>query len=330
MKTLKRTVVCFLAIPALFFLPGFAAEAVEDSLPVFIDDEEHRFEPPPFIQEGRTMVPMRGFFEAIGAEVEWHHEERTARAVMDEMDVLIPAGCTEPSVNDDTVPIDVPAEITEGRLFVPARFVAECFGYQVNWDHDQRAVLMSLQGEAENTGEGNEAAEEPEPAQDESKLENGTVEDGSEKENNPSDEEEQADKESENEENPGGAQFTWPVDGGQVVSEFGMRGGRLHYGLDIGAEEGTAILAAASGEVIYEGWESDGYGFSVVIKHGEYYTRYAHNSENLVATGDYVEQGQVIASIGLTGNASCPHVHFEIRTGGRFGDTYDPQDFISR
>lgn len=102
-----------------------------------------------------------------------------------------------------------------------------------------------------------------------------------------------------------------PVVGGKKTQ--GIHG---YNGIDIGAPVGTPILAAADGEVIISrsgGWNG-GYGNYVVIRHNNgTQTLYAHNSSNKVSVGDIVKQGDVIASMGATGKATGPHVHFEIR-----------------
>jgi len=88
-----------------------------------------------------------------------------------------------------------------------------------------------------------------------------------------------------------------------------------HNAVDIAAPVGTAIYAAADGKVILSkyGWNG-GYGNYIVIAHPNgTQTLYAHNSKNLVSKGDYVKQGQVIATVGSTGRSTGPHVHFEVR-----------------
>lgn len=86
-----------------------------------------------------------------------------------------------------------------------------------------------------------------------------------------------------------------------------------HSGLDISAPEGTPILAANGGPVLYSGWNSWGYGNAVVIGHGPFSTLYGHMSSTAVACGNTVSAGQVIGYVGSTGNSSGPHLHFEIR-----------------
>lgn len=75
-------------------------------------------------------------------------------------------------------------------------------------------------------------------------------------------------------------------------------------------------MAAAAGQVLYAGDGLRGYGNLVVLQHaGDLLTVYAHNSELLVRTGERVTAGQLIARVGQTGNASGPHLHFEVRVG---------------
>lgn len=111
----------------------------------------------------------------------------------------------------------------------------------------------------------------------------------------------------------------WPVQG-VISSNFGMRGGRPHEGLDIAAPHGTEIRAVAAGTVVYA--DSAGtYGLLVRIDHGNgIETRYAHASRLLVKPGDYVTANQVIARVGSTGRSTGPHLHFEVRVGGEAVD----------
>jgi|tagenome__1003787_1003787.scaffolds.fasta_scaffold20912018_1 murein DD-endopeptidase MepM/ murein hydrolase activator NlpD len=114
---------------------------------------------------------------------------------------------------------------------------------------------------------------------------------------------------------PSSSGLIWPASGG-VTSPFGFRWGRMHEGIDIGATYGSAIHAAASGTVIYCGWES-GYGNLTVIDHGgNLATAYGHQSSIAVACGQHVSQGQVIGYVGSTGHSTGPHLHFEVRING--------------
>lgn len=106
--------------------------------------------------------------------------------------------------------------------------------------------------------------------------------------------------------------FIWPTDG-VITSGFGERWGRMHAGIDIAEEYGKPIRAAAKGWVKFAGWLA-GYGQTIVLEHGHgCSTVYGHLNDYTVSAGEYVGIGQVIASMGSTGNSTGPHLHFEIR-----------------
>jgi murein DD-endopeptidase MepM/ murein hydrolase activator NlpD len=108
-------------------------------------------------------------------------------------------------------------------------------------------------------------------------------------------------------------QFAWPVGSGVVSSPFGMRNGVMHDGVDISAPTGTPVEAADDGVAIFTG-RMNGYGNVVILQHsGGYVTVYGHNQRNLVGPGERVARGQEIAEIGVTGRASAPNLHFEVR-----------------
>ena len=117
-------------------------------------------------------------------------------------------------------------------------------------------------------------------------------------------------------ENPVFDGYMWPAKG-TLTSGYGWRWGRMHKGIDIAAPVGTPIMAAASGEVIFAGWNSGGYGNLVKLKHQDgSITFYAHNNRVLVSSGQKVRQGELIAEMGSTGRSTGPHLHFEIRPNG--------------
>ena len=123
---------------------------------------------------------------------------------------------------------------------------------------------------------------------------------------------------------PSSAGLIWPVSG-PVTSPFGWRWGRMHEGIDIGVSYGTPIHAAASGTVIYCGWES-GYGNLTVLDHGgNLATAYGHQSSIAVSCGQHVGQGDVIGYVGSTGHSTGPHLHFEVRVNG---SPVDPMGYL--
>jgi murein DD-endopeptidase MepM/ murein hydrolase activator NlpD len=112
----------------------------------------------------------------------------------------------------------------------------------------------------------------------------------------------------------------WPVEG-TMTSPFGvrMRGWSpgLHHGVDVAAPAGTPIRAMKHGRVEHAGARG-GYGLTVVISHGgSVRSLYAHMSRIDVRAGDRVRGGDVIGAVGSTGNATGPHLHFEISRWGR-------------
>jgi len=122
-----------------------------------------------------------------------------------------------------------------------------------------------------------------------------------------------------------------PVSSGWISSYFGKRTDPFtgkpanHTGIDFAGKNGQKIEAVADGVVTWSG-DRYGYGIMVEINHGNgYSTRYAHNSENLVAVGDEIKKGQVVALMGETGRATGPNLHFEVLRNGR---RVNPVNFI--
>ena len=103
----------------------------------------------------------------------------------------------------------------------------------------------------------------------------------------------------------------------QYTSGFGPRWGTMHYGTDMAAKHGSAILATADGVINFAGWEK-GYGKLIKIKHDfGYETRYAHLSKINVSVGQRVSQGDRIGKMGNTGRSTGTHLHYEIRRNGK-------------
>ena len=137
----------------------------------------------------------------------------------------------------------------------------------------------------------------------------------------------------------GGATTTWVQGTGQlaapvnapITSDFGWRihpiygTRRLHAGTDFGVDEGTPVHAADGGVVVEAGWIS-GYGYTVIIDHGNgMSTLYAHNSDVAVSPGQTVSKGQVVSYSGNTGGSTGPHLHFEVRING---EPTDPMGYL--
>lgn len=121
--------------------------------------------------------------------------------------------------------------------------------------------------------------------------------------------------------------FIWPTIGGYV--SCGIWGYPGHTGTDIaGCGYGSNIYASAAGTVVKVKWGNTGYGNYIIINHGNgIQTLYAHCSNLYVKQGQYVNQGDIIAAIGSSGNSTGPHLHFEIRVNGQY---VNPLNYVSR
>lgn len=124
-----------------------------------------------------------------------------------------------------------------------------------------------------------------------------------------------------------------PLSGGRLSSGFGRRrrpnarASAFHKGVDWATPTGTKIVASSGGKVVTAGWQS-GYGYVIYINHEDgRQTRYAHLSKIYVSVGQYVKQGQKIALSGNTGNSTGPHLHFEMRIGGK---AVNPLKYVTR
>jgi murein DD-endopeptidase MepM/ murein hydrolase activator NlpD len=110
-------------------------------------------------------------------------------------------------------------------------------------------------------------------------------------------------------ENTGGTYWTNPLPNGTWVRGFTS----WHTGVDLAATTGTPVYAANGGRVVFAGWNSWGYGNTVVLAHGPFMTLYGHLSSIAVSCNAWADAGTVIGGVGSTGNSSGPHLHFEIR-----------------
>ena len=112
---------------------------------VFLNGVKMEFEVPPQIINGRTMVPLRAIFEAMGvdsADIKWDDPTQTVTAVKGATTVILTIGSTSPTINGVVRPIDQPAEIINNRTLAPLRFVAEAFGGSVDWDDATRTAYI--------------------------------------------------------------------------------------------------------------------------------------------------------------------------------------------
>jgi len=116
---------------------------VFDYIRVTLDGRTLTFDVQPVIINNRTMVPLRGIFEELGASVEWNQSTKTVTARKDDTVIILKIGDISPTVNGQVVPISQPAVVTRGRTLVPLRFIAESLGVNVRWDSSSQMVIIT-------------------------------------------------------------------------------------------------------------------------------------------------------------------------------------------
>lgn len=129
----------------LLFLTSWAAPKTEaaDEIQVFVNGQAVVFDVRPTVVSGRTLVPMRDIFEALGAELKWDPEAHTVHAEWPGGSLTLPIGSAAATVNGTIRTLDVPAQIMNGRTLVPLRFVAEAMGAQVGWYPNSRVITIN-------------------------------------------------------------------------------------------------------------------------------------------------------------------------------------------
>ncbi len=131
------------AIAETFFTPvkkALDTKYASNDITVMVDGKFVEFDVPPTIIDGRTLVPVRGIFEALGATVEWDQATKTASSTLGKDSVSLTLGSNIMKKNNEDITLDVPATIIDGRTLVPARAIAEAYGCTVNWVNYTREV----------------------------------------------------------------------------------------------------------------------------------------------------------------------------------------------
>ncbi len=148
-KSYRVLLSLFLVCALLCSSAGYSPlQASSDEIKVYVDGQRISFDVPPMIINGRTMVPLRAIFEAMGAVVTWNGATQTATGIKGSTTVMLTIGSLSPTINGVVVPLDVPARIVNSRTLAPLRFVGEAFGGSVSWDGTTRSVYISTTGAA--------------------------------------------------------------------------------------------------------------------------------------------------------------------------------------
>ena len=130
-----------ITITCLMMLLGITqvAFAEEAAIKILLDGQEIAFDQSPIIKDGRTLVPMRAIFEAMGATIEWNGDTQTITGTKDDIVIVMQIGNNAFTKNGQSILIDVPPEIQNSRTLVPTRAVAESFNAKVGWNSETQA-----------------------------------------------------------------------------------------------------------------------------------------------------------------------------------------------
>ena len=153
------------AMILLFLLNGLSAAWADDAIKIIVNGNEVAADVAPYLKNDRTMVPIRFITEPLGATLFWQPGENgtggKASLTLDGRTVELSIGSQEGIVNGQVIPMDVAAEIVQGRTFVPLRFAGENLGAVVNWNGTTKEVTVSYQKPADNNGNNNNSVTAP-------------------------------------------------------------------------------------------------------------------------------------------------------------------------
>lgn len=136
-----KKVKIFICMAVMLFAFQMSAGA-SDEIKVILNGTKLSFEQNPVTVDNRTLVPLRGIFEAMGADVSWDNDTQSVSAVKGKTVVKMTIGDKNIYVNSNKITLDVPAQLVYEKTMVPARAVAESFGADVSWDGDTKSVII--------------------------------------------------------------------------------------------------------------------------------------------------------------------------------------------
>lgn len=145
---MKKALSLILALVMCLSLFPMTALAEQTAIKVWLDGTEIAFDQPPIVENGRTLVPMRAIFEAMGATVEWDGETQTVTGTKDNTIIILQIGNAAMTKNGQSITLDVPPKAVNNRTLVPVRAVAESFDAAVEWNGETNTVVITSTGAA--------------------------------------------------------------------------------------------------------------------------------------------------------------------------------------
>lgn len=156
MKKLSSVILTFAMVISMLVASIFVSEGVS-SISVYVNDEKISFDQAPIIIDGRSLVPLRAIFEAMGVSVFWDGDSQTVTSTRGGITITLQIGSSIMLNNDSAIILDVPVQLVDGRTFVPVRAIAESFGASVEWEDATATIRITI--------EDNNITNPPEPAQ---------------------------------------------------------------------------------------------------------------------------------------------------------------------
>lgn len=138
-----KKIISLLLVVGLVLSSATLTFANENEISVYVEGQKVSFDVPPQTINDRTMVPIRAIFEVMGATVNWDNATQTAICTKDNSVVKMTLNSKTEYINDVPYEMDVAPVIVDNRTLAPARYVAEAFGYFVNWDGNTKSVLIN-------------------------------------------------------------------------------------------------------------------------------------------------------------------------------------------
>ena len=143
MKKMKFIIPMFLM--SIIFGLSFQSVSAASGVTIYINGEKQSFSNQAVIEDGSTLVPLRGIFEELGADVTWNQSNKTIDASKGNTKVWLKLGSKNATVNGRTIKLAVPAQTKNGNTLVPLRFISEALGAYVEWD--QKAQKVTITGD---------------------------------------------------------------------------------------------------------------------------------------------------------------------------------------